>query len=108
MPATEIQEVVALALVLVVHVIGGLLLVWALLDDEQRAGWRRRWGRGGDGRQPLPPAPPPTPTRAPRELPLTGAEPSRVRLRGPDRLADAHEPRPRRPQHPSQPRRAPR
>jgi hypothetical protein len=107
-PATEIQEIVALTLVFVVHVIGGLLLVWALLDDEHRAGWRRRWGRGDDGPSPDPPAPHPSPAVAPTALPLAGADPSRVRLRGPERLADAHEPRPRRPEHAPRPARIPR
>ena len=111
LPVTEIQEIMALTLVFVVHVIGGLLLVWALLDDETGAGWRRRRRGGGDGPQPPPPAPRPSPAiagRAGSALPLAGADPSRVRLRGPGRLADAHPLAPRRPQHAPQPERAPR
>ena len=42
MPVGQAEEMVALALVFVVHVIGAIMLVWALLDAEQRAGWRRR------------------------------------------------------------------
>lgn len=101
---------IALALVFVVHVIGGLMLVWALLDAEQRAGWRRRWGRGDDGPpRPRPPRPPDarTPPDAPPPLPLAVTAPSGVRLREPARVADGY-PRPaRRPEHEPQPQRAP-
>lgn len=111
MARTEYQEIVALALVFVVHVIGGGLLVWALLDDETRAGWRKRWGwgRGGDDEPPRPPAPRPSPQvrRAPLP-PLADAEQSRLRLRAPGRLADAHPHPPRRPDHVPQPARTPR
>ena len=103
MPAGQAEEIIALALVFVVHVVGGLLLVWALLDDDQRAGWRRRWGWGGgeDPRSPQPPADPVRDVRPP--LPLPSAIPGRVRLREPIRAADAY-PRPaRRPAHPEQP-----
>jgi hypothetical protein len=107
---TEYQEIVALLLVFVVHVIGGVLLVWALLDEETRAGWRRRWGwgRGGD-EPPRPPAPRPSPPASKPLAPeLAGAEQSAVRLRGPGRLADAHPRSPRRPDHVPQPARTPR
>jgi hypothetical protein len=107
--STELQEIVALALVFLVHVIGGLLLVWALLDDETRAGWRRRWGGGGEDPQPEPPPPAPSPVARPRPaLPLAGADPSRVRLRGPGRLADARPLPLRRPGHAPRPTRLPR
>jgi hypothetical protein len=107
--STELQEIVALALVFVVHVIGGLLLVWALLDDETRAGWRRRWGRGGDEPAPEPPAPSPSPVALDRPaLPLADADRSRVRLRGPGRLADARPVPLRRPGHAPRPTRLPR
>jgi hypothetical protein len=110
-PATEFQELIALTLVFVVHVVGGLLLVWALLEDEVRAGWRRRFGGGGGGGGEDPPSgprpTPPTPAAAP-QLPLADAVASDVRLRGPGRLADAHPPRPRRPEHVPQPARPPR
>lgn len=101
MPPGQVEEIVALALVFVVHVVGGVLLVWALLDAEQRAGWRRRFG-GGGGDDPPPGPPPPADggggARAP--LPLPDGEPSRVRLREPVRAADGY-PRPaRRPAHP--------
>src|SRR5215218_8023515 len=107
MPVGQAEELIALALVFVVHVVGGVMLVWALIDDEQRSGWRRRWfGGGGDD----PPAAPPPPdggggaARPPRaRLPLAGATPSRARLREPVRVAERY-PRPgRRPAHPPAP-----
>ena len=113
MPATELQELIALTLVFVVHLVGGLLLVWALLDDEVRSGWRRRFGGGGGGGggedPPSGPRPtPPAPTVLRPELPLADAVAAGVRLRGPGRLADAHAPLPRRPEHVPQPARTPR
>ena len=89
------KEVLALALTVLVHVIGMAALVWALLlDDDNRSDWRGWWPGGDDE----PPAPPPTP-RDGGGLPLPDAQPSAVRLREPGRLADAH-PRPaRRPEH---------
>jgi hypothetical protein len=110
MLATQIEELVALGLVFAVHVVGGVLLVWALLDGEQRAGWRRRWGWGGGDEGPRRPQPPPGPraeVRDPLPLPLPGAEPSRVRLREPVRAGDAYPRPPRRPEHPPQPAPAP-
>jgi hypothetical protein len=111
MPGAEAEEIVALALVFAVHVVGGLMLVWALLDSEQRTGWRRRWGGGGGGDPPAPPSPPPgSPHRAEPArpaLPLPVAAASRVRLREPGQVADGY-PRPaRRPAHEPQPQRAP-
>jgi len=105
---------IALALVFAVHVVGGLMLVWALLDADQRAGWRRRWGgnppRPPDEDPPGPPSPPGSPLRsvpARAPLPLPVAAASRVRLRGPGQVADGY-PRPaRRPAHEPQPQRAP-
>ena len=102
MPVGELSEILALTLVFVVHVIGGALLVWALLDDETRAGWRRRWRRGGDEPQDSPQGPRPATAVGP-PLPLPHATPSSVRLREPGRAGDAY-PRPaRRPAHPPQP-----
>lgn len=115
MPVGEAEEMLALGLVFVVHVIGGLMLVWALLDAEQRTNWRRRWGRGGRGDGGPPPSPPQAPPPpggrtapdGPPPLPLAVTHRSRVRLREPDRVADAY-PRPaRRREHEPQPQRAP-
>ena len=108
----EVEEIVALALVFGVHVLGAGMLVWALLEPEQRTGWRRRWGWGGG--DPPPPTPPSDPggttsrvVNPPAALPLTVARPSSVRLREPTRVADGY-PRPaRRPAHDPQPQRAP-
>ena len=99
----------ALALVFFVHVVGLFALVWALLDAEQRAGWRRRWRRGDDDgpRDPGPQPPAPPGARTPPDLPLPVTTPSGVRLREPTRVADGY-PRPaRRPAHEPQPQRAP-
>ncbi|HUR84282.1 MAG TPA: hypothetical protein VMY78_02980 [Solirubrobacteraceae bacterium] len=110
MPAVEVQEIIALTLVFVVHVIGGVALVWAMLEEDTRAGWRRRWGFGGgppdDEPRPVPPSPQPA-TEIPRRLPLAATDPSDVRLRGPRRLADAHPPAQRRPGHAPRPARTP-
>jgi hypothetical protein len=88
------KEVLALALTVLVHVIGMAALVWALLhDDEKRSDWRDWWPRDDE-----PPEPPPQP-RDRGGLPLPDALPSAVRLREPGRLAEGH-PRPaRRPEH---------
>jgi hypothetical protein len=95
------KEVLALALTVLVHVIGMAALVWALLlDDENRPDWRG-WWPGGDDEPPAPASTPPDRGG----LPLPDAQPSAVRLREPGRLADGH-PRPaRRPEH--APERAP-
>jgi hypothetical protein len=110
MPVGQAEEITALALVFAVHVIGLLMLVWALLDAEQRAGWRKRWPRGDDGPD-APPTPGPRGTPAPVDvrppLPLPDAAASTVRLREPLRVADGY-PRPaRRPAHEPKPQRAP-
>ncbi|HVF80132.1 MAG TPA: hypothetical protein VNA28_17695 [Solirubrobacteraceae bacterium] len=105
MPVGQAEEIIALALVFVVHVVGGVMLVWALVDPDQRSGWRRRWGRGDDD----PPAPPSGDSdgdggaRVPVELPLPGGGPSRVRLREPARAADRSRRPSRRPAHPAGP-----
>jgi hypothetical protein len=95
------KEVLALALTVLVHVIGMAALVWALLlDDENRPDWRG-WWPGDDDEPPAPPPPGPSGDG----LPLRDAEPSSVRLREHGKLADGH-PRPaRRPAH--APRREP-
>jgi hypothetical protein len=91
----------------VVHVVGGLMLVWGMLDSGSRPGWDpRRWDRD-DGPDDEPPAPRPTPPPARSPLPLPGALPSSVRLRDERRLGDAHPRPPRRPQREPQPERAP-
>jgi hypothetical protein len=99
------KEVLALALTILVHVIGMGALVWALLrEDDGGRDWRGWWrGDGDDGD-----VPPPDDPRG-GGLPLPDAEPSAVRLREPGRIADAHRHAPRRPSHPPErvPERAP-
>jgi hypothetical protein len=89
------KEVLAIGLTLLVHIVGLVALIWALvLDPEDRPDWRD-WWPGGDDDRPLDPSP------APRggEAPLTDAVASAVRLRERTRLSDGY-PRPtRRPVH---------
>ena len=88
----------ALILTLVVHVLGTVLLLWALLrgqdDKPDLRGWW--WGDdGGDG--PEPPSDRPGPTGG--GIPLPDAAQSPVRLRTAERLADRYARPGRRPQH---------
>jgi hypothetical protein len=96
MPVNEASEILALSLIFVVHVAGGLLLVWGMLDGNSRPGppWRRRRGGGGPGDSP--PEPQPPASRAP--LPLPGSRPSPVRLRDETPLRDGYERPGRRPE----------
>ena len=98
MPGNEASEILALSLIFVVHVAGGLALVWGMLEGESRPRpWRRRGGGGPDDppSDPPPPSPPPV-SRAP--LPLPGSRPSSVRLRDETPLRDGYERPARRPQ----------
>jgi hypothetical protein len=107
-PVNEASEILALALIFAVHVAGGLMLVWGMLDAGSRPGWdpcRRRRDDDGPGGDPPAPRPSPPPLRAP--LPLPGADPSDVRLRGEERLRDAYPRPPRRPQREPLPEREP-
>ena len=72
------KEVLALALTVLVHVIGMAALVWALLlDDDNRPDWRGWWPGDDDD----PPAPePPGPARR---------RPAAARRRSPARCACA-------------------
>ncbi len=88
----------ALVLTLVVHVLGTILLLWALLrgqdDRPDLRGWW--WGDDGDdGREP----PPEQPGPSGGGIPLPDAAQSAVRLRGAARLADGYDRPSRRPQH---------
>jgi len=105
MPAHEAEEILALALIFIVHVVGGLMLVWGMLEGDV---WRPRWWpRGGGPDDPPAEPPPPPPGRSPRPLPLEGALPSRVRLRDETPLRDAHPRPPRRPAREPVPKRSP-
>ena len=106
MPVDSASEVLALTLIFVVHVVGGLLLVWGMLDSD--AGRGLRWWRGDGPDDPPPPdSPPPAPPARRAPLPLPDAEPSRVRLRDDTPLRDAHPRPPRRPGREPEPGRSP-
>jgi hypothetical protein len=97
-------EVIAIALTLVVHFIGAIVLIWAIVGDEE-IDWRGMlWpgdddgGGGGPGFEP-PHAGDDGGGGGMLAPPLADATPSPIRLREPRRIADAH-PRPaRRPTH---------
>jgi hypothetical protein len=97
-PVGQVEEILALGIVFVVHVVGGIMLVWGILDDEGRKPWRRWWRRGGGEGPPVDPDPTPGGDRV--ALPLSDAAASRVRLREDGRLADGYPRPPRRPEHP--------
>ena len=104
-------EIIAIALTVVVHVLGAAVLVWAMLGDgDERPDWRSLWPRDDRGDDPPPPDPPdPRPAPSGSGLPLPpDAVPANVRLREAGRLADTR-PRPaRRPVHPpAEPNRTP-
>jgi hypothetical protein len=98
------QEILALAVTFLVHVLGVAALIWHLLrNDDERPDWGG-WFRDDDD-DPQRPAGPDA--RPPGDaLPLPDAGPSAVRLREPGRLSDALPGPARRPAHP--PERAPR
>jgi hypothetical protein len=99
-PAGQLEEILALSIVFFVHVVGGIMLVWGILDDEGREPWRRRFRRGGGGGEP--PQDPSPPTGDDRvAVPLGQASPSRVRLREDGRIAERYPPPARRPEHPA-------
>lgn len=94
-------QLIAIGLTFLVHVVGAVFLVWAMIgEDDDVRGLRDWWPRddGGDG-----PPRPPEPTAGPGNLPLPSAGPSPARLREPGRLADAQPPPPRRREHPRRP-----
>jgi hypothetical protein len=94
-------EVVAIALTLLVHILGAIVLIMVVLNGE-KVDWRGvLWPKdddGGGGPGFDPPQPDPTGDGS-GGLPLPDATPSPVRLREPGRIADKT-PRPqRRPAH---------
>jgi hypothetical protein len=104
--AIEAQEILALTLIFVVHVAGGVMLVWGMFggDTRPRPPWRRRDDGPDDpppGRRPMPPS------GHRRPLPLDSSRPSDVRLRDETPLRDAHPRPPRRPSRSPQPARSP-
>jgi hypothetical protein len=101
-------EAAALALTILVHLIGAGVLVWAMLDggeEGHRPGWRDWWPRDDDG---APPEEPEPPRGGGDTVPvLPASSPAGVRLREPGRLADAKPRPPRRPAHVPGPEREP-
>lgn len=100
------MELLAIALTFVVHLIGGAILIWALIDrDDADAGsWRDWWPK--DDRSPEPPDAPTGPSGDLIERPvLPDAQPSPVRLREAGRIGDRKAAPVRRPAHPAQPAR---
>jgi hypothetical protein len=85
---TELLVLFAMLHVVALAGAGGLLLLAFSGGDGYEDAHHERGSGGGE-----PPDPPPRPTGGP---PLTVAEPARVRLREPARLADLLPPRPRR------------
>jgi hypothetical protein len=98
-------QLIAIGLTLLVHVVGAVFLIWAMIgpDDDVRR-LRDWWPRDDDGSEP---PRPPEPDAGPGGLPLPTAGPSPMRLREPGRLADGHPAPPRRPEHPRRPAREP-
>lgn len=82
-----------------VHLLGlvavGVLLLPALRDSPVSPSWGDNDGDDGWGRGPQSPPEPPAPPQG--GIPLEDADPARVRLREPGRLADLLPPRERRP-----------
>lgn len=112
MAVDEVEEFVALALTLLVHVLGAGLLIWGMLDrgpGDGRGGRPPRGdgpgGRGPDGGPAEPAGPPPGGGRSPLPLPTT--QPSRLRMRERGRIAERCPGPGRRPAHDPRPRRAP-
>ena len=86
------NEALALGITFLIHVIG-ICVLFGLLIRSDGGGWRDWWPRDeDDGPGGWEPDPGP---------PLPSADPARLRLREPGRLADAHQ-RPRRSEHPPQ------
>lgn len=90
-------ELFAIAMTFVVHVVGAVFLVWAMIGDEDECGRRDWWPRDDRGDDEPPPSP--EPSVGPGGLPLPGAGPARARIRGPRRLGDAYPAPARRPAH---------
>ena len=101
-------QLIALVLTLVVHIVGALFLVWALLGEEGMRGLRDSWPRDDRPDDDGPAGPQPRPSGNGLPVPLPDATQSPVRLREDGRLADARPRRPRRPDHAPHPARRPR
>ena len=89
------QLVLMIAGLHTVALIFAFMLIIPALRDRPEPPRRPGGGSDGGGGRRVPPYP--QPPYGPGGLPLPDAEPARVRLREPGRLADQRPPRPRRP-----------
>ena len=108
MDISPTMEILAFGLTVLVHIVGGAVLIWQLRDtDGEQAGgsWRDWWPKDDHPTAPLDPVP-----GGPGvERPVLGdLAPSPVRLREPKHIGDRRQPA-RRPAHPPvpQPERTP-
>jgi hypothetical protein len=98
------NEILAIALTFLVHVLGIGALIWHLMSqDDERPDWHGWFRPEDEDPEPVGPAPSPSGDG----LPMPDAVPSLVRLREAGLLADAHPRPPRRPAHRPEPQRAP-
>lgn len=96
-------ESVALLVLVLPHLIGGVFLAWWILPSSAKhelRGWFRDEG-GGEHRSPRPV--PPSSGGGRSNVPLPDAAPAAVRMREPGRLGDGRPIPRRRPQHPVEP-----
>ncbi len=91
--------VAAILLTVVVHVIGAIVLVWAMAGSEALALFRTGGSSGDDGGQRREPAPVDPPAGPSDGVPLPDAELAAVRLREAGRIGERYPRRPRRPEH---------
>jgi hypothetical protein len=111
MHVSPTAEVIALAITVLVHILGAGVLIWGMLGEgDERPNWRDLWPRDDEGGGGPPAEPPERPSGGGDRMPvplLPESGPASVRLREPGRLGEAH-PRPaRRPEHVPEPRRVP-
>ena len=94
----------ALLLTFVVHVVGVVVLIWAIIaGQDDRPDWRRWWYGDDEGDEPAPKAPSP----GGDGLPLPDARQATLRMREPARLADGYPAPSRRPAREPAPSREP-
>jgi hypothetical protein len=94
------KEVIALALTLVVHILGAFMLIGVLIRGNEGGDPRDWWPHDDDGGPPRGGDDAPDgPSGGGNALPLPDAARSGVRLRDADRIADGYPRRPRRPVH---------
>lgn len=99
------MELLAILLTFVVHLLGGAVLIWALIDrdGENPGSWRDWWPK--DGSDPEPPEPAGPGGNGVERPVMPDAKPSPVRLREPGRIGERKGVPARRPVHPVEPAR---